>query len=208
MNLPSVLALRYWAPIGDVRSIENGGCFVILGLPNPAVGLASQDKVGMSSGIDDGAVLHHQDSICPEDRRWSMGNYDQSSGPAKVFQSMEKGGRGWPIERACDLVHNENSWLLQKSASQSQPLPFSPRELCPEWSQRFVETPRKPAKNLVELRERGNLIQVTGSGQWISVEKIAPDRFVKQDRVLRDQADHGAKTATADLLGVTTSDEN
>ena len=139
----------------------------------------------MSSRIDDGALLHHQDSICPEDCRWSMGNYDQSSGPAKVFQSMQKGGRGWRIEGACDLVHNENSWLLQKSASQSQPLLFSPRKLCPEWSQLFVETPWKPPKNLVELRERGNLIQVTRSGQGISIEKISSDRFVKQDRVLR-----------------------
>ena len=141
----------------------------------------------MSSRIDDSAVLHHQDSICPEDRRWSMGNYDQSSGPAKVFQSMEKGGRGWRIEGACDLVHNENSWLLQESASQRQAFLFSARKLCPEWSQRFVETPRKPPKNLVELGERGDLIQVAGSGQWISVEKISPDRFVKQDRVLRYQ---------------------
>src|SRR5579864_4459851 len=85
---------------GDLLSIKNGGCFVIFGLPNPAVGPASQDKVGMSSRIDDGAVLHNQDSICPEDRRWSMGNYDQGSGPAKVFQSVKKGGRGWCIEGA------------------------------------------------------------------------------------------------------------
>jgi hypothetical protein len=136
-------------------------------------------------GINDDAALHHQDSICPEDRRWAMGNYDQSSGPAKVFESVEKGGRGGRIEGACDLVHNENSWLLQKSASQSQPLFFSARKLCPEWSQRFVEAPWKPPKNLVELRERGNLIQVTGSGQWISIEKVSPDRFVKQDGILR-----------------------
>src|ERR1700728_1780042 len=114
-----------------------------------------------------------------------MGNYDQSSGPAKVFQSMEKGGRGWRIEGACDLVHNENSWLLQESASQRQPFRFSPRKLCPERSQRLVETPWKPPKNLVQLRERGNLIQFTGSGQWISVEKVSPDRFFKQDRILR-----------------------
>jgi hypothetical protein len=29
---------------------------------------------------------------------------------------MEKCSRGGSIERASDLVHNENSWLLQKSA--------------------------------------------------------------------------------------------
>ena len=76
-----------------------------------------------------------------------MGNYDQRSGPAKVFQSMKKRGRGWRIEGACDLVHNENSWLLQKSASQRQPFLFPARKLCSEWSQRFVETLRKPPKN-------------------------------------------------------------
>src|ERR1700728_842789 len=137
-----------------------------------------------------------------------MGNYDQSSGPAKVFQSMEKGDRGRRIEGACDLVHNENSWLLQKSASQSQPLLFSARKLCPEWSQRFVETPWKPPKILVELGEPGDLIQFLGRGQWISVEKISPDRLVKQDRVLRYEADRRAKTAAAHFLGVTTSDQD
>jgi hypothetical protein len=103
----------------EVPSIENGCCFAILRLPNPAVALAPQDEVGVFSGIDDGAILDHEDSICPEDRRWAMGNYNQSSGPAKAFQAMEKGSGGWSIEGACDLIHNKNSWLLQKSASQS-----------------------------------------------------------------------------------------
>src|ERR1700727_2837293 len=111
MNLPSVL-LGDLAPIGDVRSLKNSRCFVILTLPNPAVGLAPQDEIAVFPGINDGAVLHHQDSICPEDRRWAMGNYDQSAGPAKVFQPTEKASCGRSIERACDLVHNENSWLL------------------------------------------------------------------------------------------------
>src|ERR1700734_576384 len=208
MNLPSVLELRYWAPIGRYPFNRNWGCFVILRLPNPAVGLASQDKVGMSSRIDDSAILNHQDSICPEDRRRSMGNHDQSSGLAKVFQSMEKGGRGWRVKGACDLVHNENSWLLQESASQGKAFLFSARKLCPERSQRFVETPWKPPKNQVELGEPGDLIQVAGSGQRISVEKIPPDRLVKQDRVLRYEADRRAKTAAAHFLGVTASDQD
>ena len=101
----------------------------------------------MPSRIDDGPVLHNQDSICPEDRRWTMGNYNQRPRLAKVFQSVKKGGRGWRIEGACDLVHNENSWLLQKSTSQSQPFLFSTRKLCPEWPQRFVETLWKPPEN-------------------------------------------------------------
>jgi hypothetical protein len=58
--------------------------------------------------IDNCTVLNHEDSICPEDRRWAMGNYDQSSGLAKVFQSMEKRSRGGSIERASDLVQAGN----------------------------------------------------------------------------------------------------
>jgi hypothetical protein len=38
--------------------------------------MAPPDEIAVFAGIDNGAVLNHQDAIRPKDGRWAVGHYD------------------------------------------------------------------------------------------------------------------------------------
>jgi hypothetical protein len=56
---------------------------LVIGFPYPLVRFTAVDEFSMSSRSRDRAVLHHENSIRPQDRRRTMGDHDKGARLAK-----------------------------------------------------------------------------------------------------------------------------
>jgi hypothetical protein len=63
-----------------------------LRLPYSPVHLASEDQLGMLPRIDDRPFFYHENSVRPQDCRWTMRNHHKCPSLAKQVQSLKQFG--------------------------------------------------------------------------------------------------------------------
>src|SRR5262249_51745876 len=72
--------------------------------------------------------VHHQNHICRQDGRESMGNSQCSALLHKRHQGSLNEAFGLRVERTCGLIQNQNTRFFEKRTSNSHPLFLSSRE--------------------------------------------------------------------------------
>src|SRR6266849_560418 len=152
--------------------------------------------------VYDPAFVEHHDSVRPGNRRGLVGNKNHASALPEKVQSFEHSRHRGPIQSASHFVKNENLRLLQKRASQCDPLLLTAGKLSSHRSQRLVETSWKLSNHVVELRQRNHQFELSAGRRGVAVEQIFPHCSVKQHWFLRDDGHNGPEIALTQITEI------
>ncbi len=79
----------------------------------------------MRAAFGDSAIFEHHDAVCVARGRKTMGYHEGGPASHQALQRIEDLPFGIRIQRAGRLIQNQHRSILQKGASNGQPLAFA-----------------------------------------------------------------------------------
>ncbi len=165
----------------------------------PLVDAAVVDQFFVRSNLRDTAPIHHHDFVGPPDGGKAVRDHDHG---AVAHQRLERGLHqdlrfGVQVRRG--FVQNQDGRILEERPRDGQPLPLTSAQLDAAFADHGGVAVVHPLDKLLGQRVAGGVANLFVLGLGPPVANVVGDGVVKQEGLLRDDADLRAERGELEI---------